>query len=92
MVPAAGREEKESKESWFYHRIGVTCLEKGELGQAILFFDKSLEINPAYAEAYEMRGMTYSLREQYDRAIADFDKALEINPKMGEVYFDRARA
>ncbi len=92
VVPAAGREEKEPKESWFYHRIGVTCLENGELERAILFFDKSLEINPASAEAYEMRGMTYSLREQYDRAISDFNKALEIDPNLGEVYFDRARA
>ncbi len=92
VMPAAGREEKELKESWFYDRIGVTCLRNGELDRAILFFSKSLEINPGYAEAYEMRGMTYSLREEYDQAIADFDKALEINPKLGEVYFDRAKA
>ncbi len=92
VMPAAGRGEKELKESWFYDRVGVACYRNGELDRAILFFDKSLEINPGDAEAYELRGMTYSLREEYDRAIADFDKALEINPKLGEVYFDRAKA
>ena len=92
VMPGTGQQEKESKESWFYHSIGTACLRKGELDRAILFFDKSLEVNPAYAEAYEMRGMTYSCREQYDQAIADFNRALEINPRLGEVYLNRAKA
>jgi len=92
VMPATGQQEKDSKESWFYHRMGTTCLRKGEFDRAILFFDKSLELNPTYAEAYEMRGMTYSCREQYDQAIADFDRALEINPRLGEVYLGRAKA
>ena len=92
VMPAAGQEEKKSKESWFYHKIGAAYLQKREFDQAILLFDKSLEANPAYAEAYETRGMTYSCREQYDQAIADFIKALEINPRLGEAYMNRARA
>jgi len=92
VMPATEQQEKESKESWFYHSIGTACLRKGDFDRAILFFDKSLAVNPAYAEAYEMRGMTYSCREQYDQAIADFNRALEINPKLGEVYLNRAKA
>ena len=92
VMPATGQEERKSKESWFYHKIGTAFLQKREFDQAILLFDKSLEINPAYAEAYETRGLTYSCREQYDEAIADFNKALEINPRLGEAYMSRARA
>jgi len=92
VMPAAGQEEKKTKESWFYHQMGTAYLQKREFDRAISFFDKSLEINPMYAEAYETRGMTYSGREQYDEAIADFNKALEINPRRGEAYVSRARA
>ncbi len=92
VVPAAGQQEKESKESWFYNKIGTACLRKGEFDRAILFFDKSLEVNPGYAEAYEMRGTTYSFKEEYDQAIADFNRAIEINPRLGEVYLGRAKA
>ncbi len=92
VMPVQGEEEKKSKESWFYNKIGVACLQKKEYDRAIFFFDKSLEVDPAYAEAYEMRGMTYSCKEQYDQAIADFNRAIEINPRLGEVYLNRAKA
>ena len=92
VMPAAGQEEKRSKESWFYYHMGAAYLQKREFDQAISLFNKSLEINPRYAEAYETRGMVYSSREQYDQAIADFNKALEIDPRLAEVYFSRGRA
>jgi tetratricopeptide (TPR) repeat protein len=92
VMPVKGEEERKSKESWFYHKIGTACLQKGEFDRAIFFFDKSLEVDPVYAEAYEKRGMTYSCKEEYDQAIADFNRALEINPRLGEVYSGRAKA
>ena len=92
VMPVNGEEERKSKESWFYHKIAEACLQKREFDRAIMFLDKSLEVNPANAEAYEMRGMTYSCKEQYDQAIADFDRALKINPRLGEVYLSRAKA
>lgn len=91
-MPANTPEERKSKESWFYQKIGTACLQKKEFDRAILFFNQSLELNPADAESYEMRGMTYSSKEQYDQAIADFNKAIEIKPGLGEVYFNRAKA
>ncbi len=92
VMPATGQEEKKSKESWFYYHMGAAYLKKREFDQAISLFNKSLEINPKYAEAYETRGMVYSSREQYDEAIADFNRALEIDPRLAEVYFSRGRA
>jgi tetratricopeptide (TPR) repeat protein len=91
-MPAAGQEEKRSKESWFYYHMGAAYLKKREFDQAISLFNKSLEINPKYAKAYETRGMVYSSREQFDQAIADFNKALEIDPRLTEVYYGRGRA
>jgi len=92
VMPVKGEEERKSKESWFYNKLGVACLQKKDFDRAILFFDKSLEVDPTSAEAYEMRGMAYSCMEQYDQAIADFNRALEIDPRLGEVYLSRAKA
>jgi len=93
VMPATQQEEEmKSKESWFYYNIGSAYLQKREFDQAILFFNKSLEINPKYAAAYETRGIICSRREQYDQAIADFNKALEIDPKYAEAYINRGRA
>jgi tetratricopeptide (TPR) repeat protein len=93
VMPATEQEEeKKSKESWFYYKIGSAYLQKREFDQAILLFNKSLETNPKYAAAYETRGTAYGRREQYDQAIADFNKALEIDPKYSEAYFSRGRA
>ena len=93
VMPAIEQEEeRKSKESWFYYKIGSAYLEKREFDQAILLLNKSLETNPKYAAAYETRGTIYSRREQYDRAIADFNKALEIDASFAEAYFSRGRA
>jgi len=85
-------EERKSKESWFYYKMGSAFLQKKEFDQAILLLNHSLEINPTYAAAYETRGMIYSRREQYDQAIVDFNKALEIDPKNMEAYISRGKA
>jgi tetratricopeptide (TPR) repeat protein len=93
VMPATEQEEeRKSKESWFYYKVGSAYLQKREFDQAILLLNKSLEINPKYAAAYETRGIIYSSREQYDQAIADFNKAVEIDPRLGEAYISRGKA
>jgi tetratricopeptide (TPR) repeat protein len=92
VMPATEEEEKRSRESWFYYKVGLAYLQKREFDQAILLLNKSLETNPKYAAAYETRGVIYSRREQHDQAIADFNKALEIDPSFAEAYFSRGMA
>ena len=93
VMPATGEEEeRKSRESWFYYKVGLAYLQKREFDEAILLLNKSLETNPKYAAAYETRGVIYSRREQYDQAISDFNKALEIDPGFAEAYFNQGRA
>jgi tetratricopeptide (TPR) repeat protein len=92
MPATEPEEERKSKESWFYYKIGSAFLQKKEFDQAILLLNQSLAINPTYAAAYETRGMIYSQRELFDQAIADFNKALEIDPKYTEAYISRGKA
>ena len=93
VMPAMkGERERQTRESWFYYKVGCTYLQRRQFDQAILLLSKSLETNPKYAAAYETRGGIYSRREQYDQAISDFNRALEIDPGFTEAYFSRGRA
>jgi tetratricopeptide (TPR) repeat protein len=93
VMPAMeGERERQSRENWFYYKVGCTYLQRRQFDQAILLLSKSLETNPKYAAAYETRGGIYSRREQYDQAISDFNRAVEIDPGFAEAYFSRGRA
>lgn len=59
---------------------------------AIPDFDKTIELNPNYTEAYIHRGLSYYGLGQYERAIKDFDKAIELNPNDHRVYSIRGEA
>ena len=53
-------------------------LDKSE--EAIVWFDKALEVNPNYFFALNNKGLALSNLGRYDEAITSYDKALEINP------------
>ncbi len=58
LFSCASTQQKQVK-SWdanFYNNRGNAYVEKGQYDQAILDFNKALEINPGYAEAYNIRG------------------------------------
>jgi tetratricopeptide (TPR) repeat protein len=72
---------------------GIAFGKDGKHDRAIASFDKALEINPRYADAYYNRGFAYAIgKGQYDRAISDFNKAIEINPRCAEAYGARGIA
>ncbi|MFC1577180.1 tetratricopeptide repeat protein [Candidatus Omnitrophota bacterium] len=54
-------------------------LEQYEL--AVGEFERSIDANPKYSEAYFNLGVTYSIAERSDDAIAAYKKVLEIDPK-----------
>ena len=71
---------------------GVVLLEEGQYDRAIAYFNKAIEINPKYADAYNNRGNAYAKKGQYDKAIADYNKAIEINPRFAAAYNNRGNA
>jgi tetratricopeptide (TPR) repeat protein len=64
----------------------------GRLGnqtQAVLDFDRALEINPELVWAYNGRGIAYGKLGNHNQAISDFDRAIQINPDDAEAYHNR---
>jgi len=71
---------------------GVEADRQGKHDMAIAQFNKAIEINPQFAEAYYSRGIAYlSMGNRY-QAISDFTKVIEINPNIAEAYYHRAVA
>jgi lipoprotein NlpI/uncharacterized RDD family membrane protein YckC len=73
-----------------YLNLGIAYYKKGQYQQAISNYNKAIEINPRYAEAYTNRGVAYGEKDQYGKAISDFSKAIEINPRDAKAYYLRA--
>ena len=71
---------------------GVSNENKGQYGQAIKDYNKAIEIDPAFAQAYSSRGVIYYSMDQYDQAISDYNKAIEINPNHAVFYSNRGLA
>ena len=68
---------------------GVVFGKKGQYNRSIAYFNKAIELNPRYAEAYNNRGIAYKNKGQYDKAISDFNMAIEINPRYAKAYHNR---
>ena len=56
---------------------------------AIIDFNRAMQIDPNYAEAYNCRGIARTGLGEYWAAITDFTKAIEINPRYAWAYNNR---
>ena len=60
-----------------YRNRGIEAHQRGEYAQAIEFYNKAIERNPKYVDAYLSRGNAYDNVGQHELAMKDFDEALE---------------
>lgn len=81
ILTSCGQENTEAKleAAKSHYDRGCDYFEKGEGDEALSEFNKAIEINPRYAEAYYKRGHTYSMQAAIygGKSIKDGDKGLE---------------
>ncbi|MFQ5708526.1 MAG: tetratricopeptide repeat protein [bacterium] len=70
-----------------YFKLAYAHQMKGELDQALKYYEKSLAIEPT-AEAYTFLGWTYSFMGKLELAIKACQKAIAIDPDFGNPYND----
>ena len=65
---------------------------RGQWTEAIVAYNRAIEIEPNHAMPYMSRGKAYAQKGEYNQAVSDFTKAIEINPKEAEAYYNRGIA
>jgi tetratricopeptide (TPR) repeat protein len=64
---------------------------KGELDQAIMFYDEAIRLAPQVAPTYCLRGGAYESKGRTQEAFADYDEAIRRDPKRASAYAGKSR-
>ncbi len=80
-----------SKDPHAYLRKANELSYAGKYDEAIIYFDKSIELNPKYFHAYYLRGSLHLENGKYQAAIADFEKTLTLSPDYFEAHNEIGR-
>jgi tetratricopeptide (TPR) repeat protein len=72
------------------YRQALQIVAKGHYKEALASYDKSIDLNPNYAQAYVDRGAIYFSLHQLDKSLHDLNKAIGLNPDSAEAYINRA--
>ena len=63
-----------------YGQEGATLLALGRYEEAIVYFDKALEIDPNDADSWGSKGSALQQLHRHEESLMCFDKAIQINP------------
>ncbi|MDQ7779184.1 MAG: tetratricopeptide repeat protein [Planctomycetota bacterium] len=55
---------------------------RAKIEEAVADLSKAIEIDPAFADAFCLRGNAHEMLGDYDTAVADFNRAAELNDRM----------
>ena len=69
----------QDSETWFNEGNALSNL--GRYEEAIVAYDKALEINPQYSDAWNNKGIALSYLNRYEEASEACNKAIEIDPQ-----------
>ena len=75
-----------------YFKIGNMYFEEGKTSKAIDYYEKAIEINPEYFEAYLGLGYCYDKTGEYMKVIKECKKFIELNKDNYVAYFLLGRA
>ena len=70
---------------------GLGSFNRGDLGQAMTFFDEALEVEPNNAYVWNLKGDTAFKAKDYPTAVHFFEQSVAKDPEYAYGYFDLAR-
>jgi len=72
-----------------YNNRGVSYLKAKMYNEALLDFNRALEINPKYSRTYYNKGNLYRYIKDYNKALYNYNRALKLDPYYVEAYNNR---
>jgi len=72
----------ETAEQW-YIKGNSCCFDKGDYAEGIKCFNKALELDPNYVDAWYGKGMALFDSGKYEECITSYEKALELEERYG---------
>ena len=70
---------------------GLTELQAGDFDKAVKSFNKSIQKNDKFADAYFKRAISYTYLKKYEEAINDYSTVIELSPNDEVSFFNRSR-
>ena len=70
---------------------GLTELQAGDFDKAVKNFNKSIQKNDNFVDAYFKRALSYTYLKKYEEAINDYSTVIELSPNDEVSFFNRSR-
>ena len=61
----------------------------GKFNEAIEMYDKTIEVDPKYLDAYINKGVCLNQLKKCDEALKEYDKAIKINKNYPMAYYNK---
>ena len=74
------------------HHLGVLHAQQGKQQEAIVYYQKSIAIEPGISTPYCNLGIAYNSLSQYEKALPEFQRAIEIEPDNINAYLNLGNA
>jgi tetratricopeptide (TPR) repeat protein len=71
-----------------YAGLGTAYMYQGKIEEAVVNYNRAIQIKPDYAMAYYNLGIAYGNRGMHDEAIQKFRKAIALEPEMADAHFN----
>lgn len=81
---------KDLRQAKSRYEAGANYINQRQYDRAIEEFERAVEFDPDYAEAYCDRGIARYMKGEHEEAFKDFELALDKDPTLGKAHFHRA--
>ncbi len=75
--------------AWAYSGLGVSYYNMNDMPNALFNLNKTIEVDPQYANAYFYRGLVEYNKKEYSSAEEDYSKSIKYDPNNSTAYFNR---